>query len=288
MHITIAVDQILHYLLCVVVTTALQIFILIGPGLILAFFMNMLSSIVQRQICRLIGLGPYLLFFGWLGTIVHELGHLLFCKLFGYKIIEVKLFAPNLEDSELGRVRYAFSWLNPYQVIGSFFVGIGPIILGALVLYYSTQLLLGPEVVEPMSLVTINSSAFNSAETSNALVSGILNSTVLVLRSIFAHENLTNWRFYIFLYITFCVGSSITLSMADVKTTFIGFITFVIPLFMFNLATIWIGYFTEAAFMHLSQLYGCFYAVMTFVLIMNAVTAAILLPLGSLMRLLSS
>jgi len=72
--------------------------------------------------------------------------------------------------------------------------------------------------------------------------------------------------------------------MLDVKGTLLGFISFVTLLFLFNLATIWMGYFTEVVFMRLSQLYSCFYAVMTFTLIMNAILAAILFPLGSLLR----
>ena len=57
---------------------------------------------------------------------------------------------------------------------------------------------------------------------------------------LFAVENLTDWRFYLFLYIVFCVGSSITLSPADVKGAGRGFAAFTAVIFLLNLATLWI------------------------------------------------
>jgi hypothetical protein len=37
-----------------------------------------------------------------------------------------------------------------------------------------------------------------------------------------------DWRFYLFLYVAFSVGSSITLSKADVEGAWKGFVAFVV------------------------------------------------------------
>ena len=55
-----------------------QVFVLVGPGLLFAFMMNYLGGFVQKRSYSLMGRKIYLGLFGWLGTMVHELGHAVF------------------------------------------------------------------------------------------------------------------------------------------------------------------------------------------------------------------
>ena len=77
--------------------------------------------------------GTYLV--AWLGTPVHELGHALFCLIFGHKIEEIRFFKPDKDTGTLGFVYHTWNPKNPWHVLGNFFIGIGPVVLGCAVLF---------------------------------------------------------------------------------------------------------------------------------------------------------
>jgi hypothetical protein len=72
---------------------------------------------------------------GWIGVPVHELSHLFAARLFGHRIIAWKLFDPDPASGTLGYVRHAYSRRSLWQILGTFFVGIAPLIVGGLVLW---------------------------------------------------------------------------------------------------------------------------------------------------------
>jgi len=73
---------------------------------------------------------------GFIGVPFHELAHLLMAVLFRYKITEVALYRPvkGKEDGVLGYVKYIQGG-SLYQRMGGFFVGIAPMMFGAILLY---------------------------------------------------------------------------------------------------------------------------------------------------------
>ena len=83
-------DDILHtvlgYLLEAFVISLQQTFVLIGPGILFALLMNYLAGYVQKNSYSLMGRKIYLGLFGWFGTMVHELGHAIFCVLFRHRM----------------------------------------------------------------------------------------------------------------------------------------------------------------------------------------------------------
>jgi hypothetical protein len=94
--------------------------------------MHISSMLVQRSLMRLVGRGPFI----WLtapGTVVHELGHALFCPIFGHSIQQIRLFQPGA-DGVLGFVKHAYNPRNPWAILGNFFISTGPIWLGGAVL----------------------------------------------------------------------------------------------------------------------------------------------------------
>jgi hypothetical protein len=137
------VDSLVSYAVKVVAATVSQILILLGPGIILALMMNSLSGYIKKRVYWKMGSSKYLAVFGWLGTVVHELGHFVACKIFGHRVLEVKWFDPDAHGGSLGYVRHNWDRDDIYQGIGNFFIGIGPILLGSLVIYYASTLVSG-------------------------------------------------------------------------------------------------------------------------------------------------
>lgn len=85
-----AIGSVIQYLANVILTTLLQLFVLMGPGLILAFLMHMVAEGLDRLATRAIGWKVYYTLFSFLGTMVHELGHAFFNLIFGHKILNIK------------------------------------------------------------------------------------------------------------------------------------------------------------------------------------------------------
>ena len=92
-----------------------------------------------------------------------------------------------------------------------------------------------------------------------------------MLGDIVSVENLTDWRFYLFVYLAFSVGSSITLSPPDIKGAIHGFWFVVGLLFVLNVSTLWLGTYVTDACVRLTRFYGTLYAVMLFTLSLNVV-----------------
>lgn len=88
-------------------------------------------------------------FFNLVGTPVHELGHLLFGLLFGYKIDQICLYRSTKKalrsGGTLGFVKMHHenhSFLQKLQGdLGQFFIGIGPLLFGPFVIYIISLLL---------------------------------------------------------------------------------------------------------------------------------------------------
>ncbi len=254
------------YLYNAVMTTAIQLLVILGPGLLFGLIMNFVSKIIERKASGLLGIKLYLLLFGWLGTMVHESGHALFCLIFRHKINEIKFFSPDLNSGTLGYVNHSYNPKSIYQTIGNFFIGIGPIILGVLVIYLATYILFG-HLIELAPVQNINSDT----------PAAITEQMSFIFKQIFTWSNLSSWRFYIFIYICFTVGGSINLSPADLHGASKGFFAIILSLLVFNLATSWLGNFDYKPIMN-SNFFAMFYLIMIMSIIVNAIIAIIIPP----------
>ncbi len=99
---------------------------------------TLLLFLLQRMICisfsKTTGWkGVYLT--AWIGTPVHELGHVIFCHLFCHKVKEVALFQPDKSSGVLGYVHHSYNPKSIYQSIGNFFIGIAPMLTGSAILF---------------------------------------------------------------------------------------------------------------------------------------------------------
>jgi len=267
---------ILTYLWNALMMSLQQIFILIGPGLILAFLLNYVAVFVEKRAYGFMGQGVYLTFFGGIGTIIHELGHAFFCIVFRHEIIDMELFSPNPKSGSLGYVKHSYNPDSNYQVIGNFFIGIGPILFGSTVIYFCSKYLVGENLFSSLGSLPVKSFTTGYWDYFLEITKYIYLSVKSLTFQLFTVENLSNWKTYLFLYLVFCIGSSITLSPPDIKSAFLGFASIVGTLFFINVVTMW-TFPNQLAniFAHITQYYTAFYMVMVLVILMNLIAGVV-------------
>jgi hypothetical protein len=271
------------YLWETTLVSLIQIGVFLGPSLVLAFGMNYESGFVQRRAFIIMGKGWYLGLFGWLGTIVHELSHAIFALVFRHKITAMKLFDPDPEDGTLGYVKTSYNPLSLYQLVGSFFIGIGPILLGTVIIYLLPHLLLNLAPFKLIDSLNITSSQIVSWDTLMQICQTLWSSSISMIWQVFSWHNLSTWQFYVFIYLAFAIGSCIRLSPADLKNASKGFGVILILIFIFNLATVWAGDFTLDVIIRSAGYLRVFYGGMFLILLLNiAVSILLLVPLSLL------
>lgn len=275
----------IEYLLEVGLTTLSQMFILLGPGLLLAFLMYYVSEALRNQSVPVVGY-KFWIYFTALGTVIHEIGHAAFAVLFGHRLTQVKLFSPDPATGTLGSVNHAYNPKNIYHVIGNFFIGIGPIILGAVVIYFSSIFLMGAGLFRPFSDLALNASSLSSLEGTWVFAEKVYSNSLQMFSSLFKAQNLVDWKFYIFLYIIFAVGAHLKLSVLDLKSAWKGFTALVGLVFIINLVTLWSGDFATKYVDLISQTYSFFYAIMIFTMVLSFLFILVFMVLGGIKRLL--
>jgi hypothetical protein len=281
-------ESALSYLSSAVLAALIQIVVVLGPGLVLGLIMHYASRFIQNQAVAVMGRAWYLGVFGWLGTTVHEIGHAFFCLIFGHKISQIKLFSPDPETGTLGYVKHSYNTRSLYQLTGNFFIGSGPILLGMALIFLLSYGLLG---LNPFNLAAGFHgwpSAFNSWEAVMRLFQALGSSSLNLLAAVFSVSYLSQWQFYVFVYLAFAVGSSITLSPPDMRGALKGFAVILILILIFNLATVWIGDFTTRLIAFIAGYARVFYAVMFLILLLNIIVGVLVLLPVSLLHALRS
>ena len=258
------------YLLKVGGVTLLQLFALGGPALLLIALLSWLSGWVQRLAIATFGVTVYLLLFGWLGTTIHETGHLLTALLFRHQVASFRPFAPNLRTGELGSVSTRPNYGSLYQYFGMFFIGIAPVVFGTLMIYSAMFFLFHSQMSEMWQMID-RRNMFSAAGASSVLSSGMA-----FLGFVFSPQHLLDWRLYLFLYIAFSVGSSICLSRADQVGAATGCLPMIVLLFLFNTVLLSLGSTGSATFDWLTQYYTFLYILLCFVILLDVLAIAIL------------
>ena len=276
-----------NYIFTVVVATISQLIILLGPIVILAIAMNFVAQKNETLGYRVFGQKTYLYVFGWLGTSIHELGHAFFAIIFAHKIKEIKLFSPHSGKS-LGHVKHSYTKGNPYQTLGNFFIGLGPILLGSVLLFIVTRLLFHLDIfaVAEQNRVILNTSIFTDFNTFQTTLANIGKGVWQCTVQIFSGPQTSWWKLVLFFYLFYAIGSSISLSSSDIKGASRGFFYFVILLFIFNLATLWIGNFVSDFFSQMNIYMSGFYFLITISLCLNVVFILILFLIKLILSLL--
>src|ERR1700730_8367502 len=105
--------------------------VLIGVGFLLGALEKRSNFYIQRAFGRK---GIYMT--AWIGTPIHEAGHFIQCIIWRHKVTDVKFLQLNEPNGILGYVEHQYSTASLYQMVGNFFIGLGPIFsgIGSLVL----------------------------------------------------------------------------------------------------------------------------------------------------------
>ncbi len=257
------------YLLNVAGVTLMQLFALGGPALLLIALLSWLSGRVHRLAYRAIGRSTFLLLFGWFGTVIHELGHLLAALLFRQQIKSFRPFAPE-PDGTLGSVTILPGYGNILQYFGIFFFGIAPVLFGPLVIFLALYSLFYGQMHELWRTLDLNTMPGQS------VIGGIVSGAVAIVGFLFSPRHLIDWHLYLFLYIAFSIGSSIHLSDEDITAAKLGCLPFIILLFLFNTVLFALGSAGSATFAWLTQYYTFLYLLLCFVILLDVLAILIL------------
>jgi hypothetical protein len=105
----------------------------LGALAVLVAVLHLAERAVGRFVSHRLGWRAVLVT-GWIGVPVHELSHLAAAVIFRHRIIGWSLLDPDPTTGTLGYVRHAYQRASLWQLAGSFFIGVAPLVGGAAVL----------------------------------------------------------------------------------------------------------------------------------------------------------
>jgi hypothetical protein len=192
--------------------------LLLAPPVAASVVLHWSERRIACGLMRLTGRWAVLLT-GWLGVPIHELSHALLCLVFRHRIEKIVLFHPDPKTGTLGYVNHAWDRRNPWQVVGTFFIGVAPLVGGAAAILLLFRALLPgvlsvPEFAAPASA--------GDAAGWSALGHGVWGAVTGTFQAMFSPANVSGWRLWVFLYLTLCVGSHVSPSPDDLRGGLVG------------------------------------------------------------------
>ena len=220
-----ALDVVVSAVIAAGLATFSQLAWVLGPAAACAVALHQIERLTQGLLVRTFGWRA-VLFTGWIGTPIHELSHVAGCLVFMHEIEEVKLFSPDPESGTLGLVRHRAPVGNPWAEMGRFFIGVAPLVGGALALHAAALWLLPDE-----SLTRLG--AMGAVDGVSARVA--FARAYEAAASLLAPAHLASPRFWLFLYLATCIGSHLAPSLGDLKGAARGALTMLALLLVVNL-----------------------------------------------------
>lgn len=188
------------------------------PLIIFTFVVHRLEILVQTRLAERFG-WKSVLWTGWLGTPIHELSHAAMCVVFRHKIIEMKLFEPDLKTGRLGYVKHSWSRKNWYEEVGNVFIGLAPLMGGSIVLAILLLIFYPGVSRDAVEVLRANSDSQNTWQMT-------WEATMTIVSGICDWGNLLTSRFWAFVYLVLCVGTHMAPSRSDYEGAGKGIFTF--------------------------------------------------------------
>lgn len=209
-----------------------------------------------------------------IGTPIHELGHAGMCLLFGHKIEEISLYSPKVQNGMLGYVRHSFHKKNPYHQLGNFFIGLGPIFSGVLVITAILFLCFHGAISDFFSgafaTVAAGGNAFDLIPDAFAFVA-----------SLFTGQG--HWLVKTFgLLLILSIMLHVNLSAADIKSSLFGFLLYASIALLFAIIVFATGAKNVAAVLDATKIF-CSHCFVVFAVIF--VFSAMILALAAVLYL---
>lgn len=207
---------------------------LFGGILIIGFLLYLSARFTRNLYAQTFGHRTEVFITAWIGTPVHELGHVFFCLVFGHRIKKITLFNPNSNDGSMGSVVHTYNSRNLYQRTGNFFIGAGPLLFGSLFICLLICLLLpsGGAVINHISSGQIILST--DPDGFIIFLKAIWQQTLTLIPIIFSVTNFGHWQFWLFMYLSLAVSTHMELSLPDLKQMWGGLLFIMILIFLFN------------------------------------------------------
>ena len=258
-----------HHLVTGLRSTAWQLGMILGPVVAACVVLHLLNRALNVRMARLIGRARIYLT-GWIGTPIHELSHAAMCVVFRHRIDEIKLFSPD-SDGRLGYVRHAYNPKSLFQQIGNFFIGVAPLFGGVAVLL--------------LLLVTVHPGSVDlfGMQAGELLRGGDLSQGAAALwdrgraiaQAVFAPEHRGNWRFWLFVYLAFCVSSHLAPSRTDLRGSLLGGFLCLALVFVGNVALSVASIDVAAVLSGASAVLAPTFALLCFAIVLNVVWLAV-------------
>jgi hypothetical protein len=269
---------VLVFLKDLILATLGQMASLFAVIFIFGLLIHLVSHLTFRSLEKAFGRGgTYLV--AWLGTPIHELGHVVFCLVFFHRIVDVGFFKPDPATGILGYVYHTWNRRNPWHVLGNFFIGIGPVILGCGVLFALFYLLV-PGSSEAWDAILAGMNGADAGDIGTYLAA-LGDSSLAMVRAIFTIHNLGGWRFWVFLYLSICVAANIRLSLLDVRGSLSGLGCVLLPFFLFNLIALLAGSARGDLLPPGFSWLGAVYSLMILALVMVVIGFALTYPVAA-------
>ncbi len=277
---------VLEFLKAVVMTTLNQLIGILGIFFVAGIILYFLARFTRNTFVKSAGRKLDIVITGWLGTPVHEIGHAFFCLVFMHRINKIRLYQPNSADGSLGYVNHSYNPKNYYQKIGNLFIGAGPIIFGAFVLYAVMYYLL-PNSKSAIAIITSHDLQISNIMNIADQLQTIYSSAEQMLLTIFSQANFQTIEFWIFLYISVCIASHMELSPPDIKGMWSGLVTLIVLLLVVNFLTLLFGFDITTYVFKASKYTGMFFGLYIYAIIisfLNFIVSFVLLSLYTLVR----
>lgn len=208
-----------------------ELFYLLGILMAVGLLLGILERYSNRYLVRTFG-PRGILVTAWIGTPIHEIGHLVQCFIWGHRVTKVKLLQLNSPNGVLGYVEHSYNRHSIYQQVGNFFIGLGPIFSGI------GSLILSMYFLVPQSyraFINQIQHYFTNEEFDLSGLKRVAEAVYVIFKSLFTIENLINPLFWIFLLIAISISSHIALSKTDIKGSAKGLLMIFTVLVLFNL-----------------------------------------------------
>ena len=167
---------------------------------------------------------------GIIGTPIHELSHALMCLIFGHRITKIQIYNFKKRSRILGFVEHVYNKRNLYNLMGNFFIGIAPIAVGGLVVTLLVALLT-PQMYNVIMAEFSQVISAEPAKLPTELVSGMGS----ILTAFLSKGNLTSWRWWICVVLSFAVSIHMEISRSDIKGGLRGLAVISLPVLAVDL-----------------------------------------------------
>ncbi len=187
--------------------TGRQALLILGPLSVVTGALRLIERALTGRLASRLGWHSVLLT-AWLGVPVHELSHAAACIVFGHRVERLRLLAPDSITGQLGSVDHAWNRRSLYQQVGRFFIGIAPLIGGAVALLLLTLLLSPAPFLWPT--LAPDGGLFESLQSAGS-------QAFALAAALFEPHAVRSGMTWAYLYLGLCIGAHMAPSTTDLR-----------------------------------------------------------------------